>query len=267
MAPSAVETVRDVVTGSLRMPIGISRQYRDCGVLRYIALSEAMRDAMVRVHGVDRGRIAVLPNRVDPQRFKPARDAAERETLRRKLGIPLDRLALLFVGNNFRLKGLAPLLEALGKLREEAPALSLLVLGRGDVPRYRRLAARLGADGLVDFRGPVSGIEEWYRAADGYLHPTFYDACSLALPEAMASGLPVLASKHDGSAEAITDGVNGVLVREPDDIPVLLERLRLFFDPKWRLRTGAAARALALAQDPRGLDPQEVLSIYREALD
>jgi UDP-glucose:(heptosyl)LPS alpha-1,3-glucosyltransferase len=243
----------------------IRRQYRDPQVRRYVALSRAIREAMTRIHGVEEGRITVLPNRVDPARFRPARDAAERGELRRKLGLSEEKLVFLFVANNFRLKGLRPLLEALGRLRTAAPPFSLLVLGRGEARRWERLAARVGAGGLADFRGPVSGMEEWYRAADGFLHPTFYDASSLALPEAMASGLPALASRHDGSSEAITPGLDGLLLDEPADVGSLAESLRLFFDPAWRARIGAAARRTALrwpAPDPA----RAILPVYREAL-
>jgi UDP-glucose:(heptosyl)LPS alpha-1,3-glucosyltransferase len=243
----------------------LRRQYADPRVLRYVALSAGIREAMVRIHGVERSRIVLLPNSVDPERFRPPGDAGEKAELRRKLGLPAEKLVLLFVGHNFRLKGLAPLLSVLGRLRAEAPPLSLVVLGRGDVERYRRLARKFGCPDLADFRGAVGHLEEWYRSADGYLAPTFYDACSLALQEAMASGLPALASRHDGSAEVITDGVDGVLLQEPDDLQTFAEGLRLFFNPEWRARTGEAARETILLL-PRPEPAAAMLEIYRDAL-
>jgi glycosyltransferase involved in cell wall biosynthesis len=133
------------------------------------------------------------------------------------------------------------------------------------VPRYRRLAARHGVEGLFRFCGTVSGMEKWYQAADGFLHPTFFDACSLALPEAMSSGLPVLASRHDGSAEPITEGLEGVLVEDPRDLAALAAGLEKMLDMDFRQSAGKAARALMLKTPFR--DPAvEMLEIYREAL-
>ncbi len=243
----------------------LRRQYASPDVRRYIALSRAMGDAMIEVHGVRPEKVVVVPNRVDLGRFHPPRDAAEKAALRSKLGLPAELPVFLFVSNNFRLKGLEPLLRALARLPGERPGFRLLVLGRGRPRRYRGLARRLGIEAGVEFRGPVSGIEEWYRAADACLHPTFYDASSLAVPEAMASGLAVLASRHDGSSERISDGLDGVLVSDPGDIDDLAEKLRPFLDPAFRARTGAAARARALrdaAPDPA----PAMLEIYRQAL-
>jgi len=143
--------------------------------------------------------------------------------------------------------------------------MTLIVLGRGDASRYGRMARACGAGGLIEFRGPVPGIEEWYRAADGYVHPTFFDACSLSVPEAMASGLPVLASRHDGSSEAITDGADGFLIDEPDDVEALAALLRRLFDSGLRARLGAAARERIL-RDPAPGPAEAMLRIYREAL-
>lgn len=141
----------------------IARQYLDPGVLRFVALSPAIKEAMTRVHGIAPEKIAVLPNGVDTTRFRPAADSGERAAIAARLGIPAGKIIFLFVANNFRLKGLRQLLEALGRLSRESPtpAFHLVVVGRGDAERYRRLAASCGVADRVDFRGPVRGIEEW----------------------------------------------------------------------------------------------------------
>jgi UDP-glucose:(heptosyl)LPS alpha-1,3-glucosyltransferase len=251
----------------------IRRQYADPGVLRCIALSRAMRDAMVRIHGVDPARIAVVPNPIEPARFRPPRDAAEKEGLRARLGLPADRPVFVFAANNFRLKGLEPLVRALAAVAGAGEAgggpgpapFRLAVLGRGKPRRYLALARALGIADLVEFRGPVTGIEDWYRAADGLLSPTFYDAYSLAVVEARASGLPVLASRHAGAAETIRDGEDGAVVDEPDDIPALAAKLRPVLDAAWRRKVGEAARA-AVLRDPAPDPAEAALAVYRDAL-
>jgi len=246
----------------------IARQYRHPGVLRFVALSPAIKEAMTRVHGIAPAMISVLPNGVDTARFRPAVDVAERSVVAARLGLPSGTLIFLFVANNFRLKGLRPLLEALGwaaKERPAPPAFLLVVLGRGDAERYRRIAAGFGIGDRVEFRGPVTGIEEWYRAADGYFHPSFFDACSLSLPEAMASGLPVLASRHDGSSELVESDRNGYMIDDPENLGELHEGLRLFFDAGWRHQMGAAARACLLKRPAPG-PAAAMRGIYLEAL-
>ena len=241
------------------------RQYRDPRVLRFVALSRASAEAMTRVHGVDPSRIRVLANSVDPSRFRPAASDEERRALRLRLGIPDDAVVLLFVGHNFRLKGLYCLMSALAATGERGTPLRVEVLGRGDIESARRTARACGVEGRMSFRGGVSTIEEWYRAADGYVHPTFFDTASLSLLEAMASGLPVIASRHDGSSEQLAFPRGGVLLDEPGDVPVFARALERMLERAWRVQAGAANRELAERVHRR--DPvRAMLAIYRKAL-
>jgi len=86
-------------------------------------------------------------------------------------------------------------------------------------------------------------------AADALLHPTFYDACSLACLEAWASGLPVVVSREDGASSLLTEGVQGWVVRDPGDAREIAFRMKELLDPGRREAMGAQARVLAEHND------------------
>ena len=134
-------------------------------------------------------RISVVFNSVDLDRFHPRMREVYRAEKRAELGVGEDVILLLFAGNNFRLKGIETLIRALALLTAHFPDLDfrLLVAGRGRPGRYRRLMRKLGIADRVMFTGPLPSMEHYYAAADIYVHPTFYDSCSLTVLEALAS--------------------------------------------------------------------------------
>ena len=167
-----------------------------------------------------------------------------RRAKRAELGIDEDTLVVFFAGNNFRLKGLQPLLFALAILREKFPArrLCLLVAGRGQISRYSRVARKLGILDLTLFAGSVRDIERYYAAGDIYVHPTFYDSCSLTVLEALASGLPAITSRFNGAAQAITSAEAGKILEDPANVEELAESIAYYLDGNRRKVAQTAAR-------------------------
>ncbi|MBW2123039.1 MAG: glycosyltransferase family 4 protein, partial [Deltaproteobacteria bacterium] len=174
-------------------------------------------------------------------------------------------IVLLFAGNNYRLKGLEPLLQALVLLREwfaDRPFL-LLIVGRGRIGRYERMARRLGVSGLTRFLGPVKGMERFYAASDIYVHPTFYDSCSLTVLEALASGLPVVTSRFNGAADAITSERAGRILDDPGDVDDLARSIAYYFDEDRREQARVAARQGMERYSP-AYNLEETLRVYYE---
>ncbi len=220
------------------------RQYTVPGG-RVVAVSALTRSHLQHFNRVPAGRIDLVPNGVSPDDFAPAADPAGRSFLRRKLRLDDGCSVLLFAAHNFRLKGLAVLLQALRRLRAEP--LHALIVGRGEVEKYERLARRLRVDRQVTFCGFVEEIRDYHHVADFLVHPTFYDPCSLAVLEALASGLPVITTRENGAAESMTPGVEGFVVRA-GHAGELAAAIRLLLDPATRARMSVAARAAALRQ-------------------
>jgi UDP-glucose:(heptosyl)LPS alpha-1,3-glucosyltransferase len=219
------------------------RLFTDPELRRVIANSNQVREEIIRLYGVEPGRIRVIMNGLDRQRFHPlAANAAA--ALRRRLGAPEDGAVVLFVGSGFERKGLTYLLQAFGSLTDKASL--LWVVGKGRIAFYQRLAERLGVAHRVKFWGPVAETAPFYQAATVLALPTLYDPCSNVVLEALACGLPAITTAANGAAEFITPGENGLIIPEPDDIAGLEEALAAFLargrDPEVRR---AAAQAVA----------------------
>ncbi len=232
----------DVLSQWLYMPIVSALErlmYRRGRVRAIIAVSGGVGRDIARHYGT-RARILIIPNGIDIQRFHPRNRALWREPARRELGLKPENFALCFVGGDWGRKGLAIAMAALGHLAKEQ--VSLVVLGSGQEASYRRLAERLGVAGRVRFVGQTSTPERYLAAADAFVFPSSYEAFSVAVLEAAASGLPLLVTRINGTEELVTEGVNGFFVaREPADVAAKVRRLAR--DRSLAERMGQAARA------------------------
>jgi UDP-glucose:(heptosyl)LPS alpha-1,3-glucosyltransferase len=189
-------------------------------------------------------RIKVVYNGVDVERFHP-RNRTYREEIRGRHGIG-DELVILFVSNNFRMKGLGSLMKALAKVKNGGrPPFKLLILGRDQKDSYLRLAKGMGILGEVIFAGSTNEPEKYYGASDLLVHPTFYDACSLTVLEALASGLPVITTYSNGASGIMTQGQEGFVISDPRDDQSLAEKISFFLNREKVERASIAARHLA----------------------
>ncbi len=195
--------------------------------------------------------IRLLPNTIDNRRFTPA-TAAQRLAARIALGLPSQGTIFLQVAHNFRLKGVPTAIAALARLRGQVPPVRLLVVGRGpDRRTFRKLARRLGVADRVHLLGALPDAGLAFQAADAMVHPAYFDSGSLVSQEAMAAALPLAISVEDGTAELITDGVQGWLIRDPADVGEVAFQMKRLLDPGLRGAMGAQARVLMLHYERR----------------
>ena len=187
--------------------------YKKNDFYRIVAISDMVKQDVMHWYGIPEDRIAVVYNGVDTERFHP-RNRQHREEIRRRHGIG-DEFVILFVSNNFRMKGLGYLVKALAEIRkEDCRPFKLVVLGRDRQGPYMRLAKKTGISKEVVFVGSTDEPEKYYGAADLLVHPTFYDACSLTVLEAQASGLPVVTTVSNGASGVISHGEDGWVIKE-----------------------------------------------------
>ena len=211
---------------------------------KVIAISDMVKQDIIRWYGISDDRINAIYNGVDIERFHP-RNRQYREEIRRRYGIG-DEFVILFVSNNFRMKGLFFLIKALAEIkREDSPPFKLLILGRGRQDSYLGLARDIGVFEEVIFAGSTHEPEKYYGASDLLVHPTFYDACSLTVLEALASGLPVITTHSNGASGIITQGQEGFVISDPRDDQALVEKIAFFLDHEKGERASIAARHLA----------------------
>jgi len=211
-----------------------------------IAVSQMVARNLQELHGVSAERVRLIPNGVDTERFSPEARARLRDQTRRRLNIQPDQTLFLFAAHNPRLKGVRPLLQAMGELHRSHPEATLAIIGRDPQPEQLVDAVRLGIEDSVRFEGFVADPLIYYAAADAFVLPTFYDACSLTVLEACACGLPVITSKYNGVSELMTQGREGFLIEDPGDFEELAQAMATCTDPALRGPVSAAARALAL---------------------
>jgi glycosyltransferase involved in cell wall biosynthesis len=230
---------------------------------RVLCVSAAERDSGLR-HGV-RARYAVVPNGVDTERFRPPQDpGAARAALPGPAGprsgpqaVPGQAdppgardgtLLVVCVGRLCPQKGQDVLLRAWPRVTERLPGARLALVGDGpDLPRLLR-AAPAG----VLFAGPVADPLPWYQAADLAVQPSRWEGMALAPLEAMACGLPVVATDVDGARESAPPDGGGAIVPPGDHAALAAALLALLTDPE--RRAAAGRRALAHVRARHGLE-------------
>lgn len=193
--------------------------------------------------GADVGRVWVVPCGVDLDRFHPGGPAEAR---------PPGRFRLVAVSRLVERKGIGDLVAALPDL----PGADLVVAG-GPPPgelardpeavRLRRLAASLGVDDRVELRGgmPQAAIPPLLRSADVVVCVPWYEPFGMVAVEAMACGVPVIASAVGGHLDTVVDGHTGLLVAPRQPRPLAATLAGLLSDPRRRARMGAAGAARA----------------------
>lgn len=207
----------------------------------YVALSSRVKHELMDLYGVPEQRIAVIPNGVDTDRYTP--EGPGRAEIRCELGIPANAKVLLFVGHEFGRKGLGPIVEAMKLL---PPDTFLIVVGDDDKSSYQKTAVLNDYDSRVIFTGPRYDLPEIYRASDAFVFPTSYEAFGLVTMEALASGVPIFATRVGGIEDYLEDGQNGYFItRDAADIACKVSSV--LSDPARLEAMKLAARATALS--------------------
>jgi len=202
----------------------------------FVAISERIRNELVEA-GYPPERIYLIPNGVElPQRC--AGDGPERSEVRAEYGLGPDRPLVLFLGRLSPEKGLEVLLDAWTRVKRDVPAAALLIVGSG--PAAKRLKRRAAELSDVLFAGQRPDPERFLLAADLFVLPSLEEGLSIALLEAMAYGLPVVATDIAGNREVIEPGRHGLLVR-PGRPEALAEAIAV----QLKARTIAAGMARA----------------------
>jgi UDP-glucose:(heptosyl)LPS alpha-1,3-glucosyltransferase len=213
---------------------------------RIVVVSEAVRRDLVSYYDIPPGKMLLIPNGVDVDRFSPEARARYRAEARAELGVGQEVL-FLAVAHNFQLKGVEVVLRALAKTVRHHHAVRLVVAGKGAIAEYSRKAEQLGIGHLVKFAGQVAFMPRLYAAADALVHPTFHDACSLATLEALASGLPVITTRANGAADGMRNGREGYVIEDAADVRAVGAAMLALLAPEVRHACGLHARQLALA--------------------
>jgi glycosyltransferase involved in cell wall biosynthesis len=207
-----------------------------------VAVSHDLAQHVSRDLWIRPGRILTIPNGV-------SFTLVERSSLREELGLgPGDRLAIA-VGNLYRVKGHAHLLEALGLLHTLMPELHVAIAGRGEMEgALRARADELGLSERFHLLGLRRDVANILAAADVFVLPSLSEGLPLALLEAMTARCPIVAADVGEVRAALDDGRVGLLVPAGNPTSLAAALARLITDPNEAQRLGAAAARRAAAE-------------------
>ncbi len=214
--------------------------------MHVIAPSHFVARQFHEFHGLPRSQVTVVYNGIIPTIALSTHDADARTAFRLEHGLSNGDAALLFLARNYELKGLEPLLEAFAQTASKHANARLIVCGSRRDESFRNQAKQLGIVDRVRFLGFVEDVNRVFLGSDAFVLPTFYDPCSLVVPEAMHYGLPVVTTEQNGASELLQTGVDGFVVSSPWKLDELAEALGLMCeDGALRARMGAEARSRA----------------------
>jgi glycosyltransferase involved in cell wall biosynthesis len=241
--------------GFLRMQMRVARE-----LPRFVTVSESSRRDIVAQMDVPPERLHIVPVGVDPELFHPLPDVAR-----------VRGRVMTTTSSDVPLKGLTPLLEALAKVRTERDDVELVIIGKPKKgSRTPALIDRLGLAHAVRFVSGVSNerIVELYAEAELAVVPSLYEGFSLPAAEAMACGVPLVATTGGALPEVVgRDGESGLLV-PPGDVDALAgAMLRALGDADLRARLGAAGRDRVLERFTWRSTALGTVENYRALLD
>lgn len=193
--------------------------------------------------GIPENRIDVIPHGVDSAYFCPSVAFGRRIGLRRRLGLALDEVVFLYIGDSW--KGLEFAIRGLARLPARAP---VALLAAGAFPK--RLFARFAHEQGVRFfyEDLWDDARSLYSVADVLLNPTPLDTFFLGGLEAMSMSLPVVTTQYAGISELLTSGENSFILDSPSDPGPITEACLSLLEPDVRLRMAGRARQFALTR-------------------
>jgi len=227
----------------------------------YIAVSEWMREQIRKQYlKVDESSIFVVHNSVDTKQFSPSegRDDSQEDIV-------------LFTGRLIAAKGIRYLADAIPIILREYPDTRFIFIGAGNSMPYRRRLREMGISernfAFLGYLKESSDLVEYYRASTVYVAPTLYENLPIRLLEAMACGVPVVASDVCAIPEVIDNGVNGMLIQPSSVIELADATCCLLGDPNLRRKMGDNARKTVLERFDWNVNAARTAEVYRRILD
>jgi len=209
---------------------------------RIVAIAHMIKKDMESFFHTNPDEIEIIYNGVDTKRYNGSLRQRMRGQLRDLWGVSENDVVFLFVSYDLKKKGIEPLIEAAAKLKGIGNKnFKVLVVGGQPYRSLIKLIDRLGLQDTVILAGRVKSIDEFYANSDVFVLPTYYDACSLVVIEAMASGLPSITTTFNGASGIIADGKNGYIISHPPDSSDLADKMHLLMDNEKRQRMSEEA--------------------------
>jgi UDP-glucose:(heptosyl)LPS alpha-1,3-glucosyltransferase len=218
----------------------------------FLPVSSIVRAAFQSEYAQLPGRWQVMHPGVDFAMFSSPDRNQCRMDIRLRHGLTHCNFLALFVGMNFKLKGLDTVMESISIARKLKPqaTVGLLVVGRGDEEQYRAKARHLGISDAVAFTGPIAkGIERYYNAADTLMMLSDFDTFGMVVLEAMAAGLPAIIGQNVGALDLVANGINGYVLDGNNNVARAAECLVALCDNEAHAHISSLAQSIAARND------------------
>ena len=230
---------------------------------RIITVSEYLRESLLH-QGVPAARVRTIHNGTDF--CSPARPRQDVLTVHSEWSVPQDAELIGLFARMEEFKGPFVLTQAARRIVEARPRAYLFFVGPIEPNVQQELSEIADADGVVDrlrFTGPRNDVRRLMSAMDVVTLPSRYEACSMAILEAMALGKPVVATRAGGNPELIDDGVTGLLIeRSPDALACAI--IQLLSDPRRRAQMGEAAGQRAQTSFSADVMVSQIENLYHD---
>lgn len=237
------------------------------------ALSDYVKDQFKNRYDLGNERLTLIPNgvrtdgEVNIEDAKKLRGQICRQLVLRESDNPIF---FLFGANNFRLKGLNVLIEAMVLLSNSGTLKQayLIVAGRGKINKYQHIAKKCDIDKRIVFIGHQPSIQNALSISDVAVLPTFYDPCSRFILEALAANKPVITTRFNGASEQFVHNRHGKVIDSPDDVSALAEAVRHFTD-KDNIQKASQAIAADNLKEKISINrvAEQLISVYKSILE
>ncbi len=230
----------------------------------FIAVSDEVATAMVRTIGPIQDKVTVICNGVDVKRYQKPVDKTE---VRSQLGLKADARLVAVVATLKEQKGHRYLIEALTSIVPRHPDLHVLFIGDGDLREELQTQIKgLNLGDQIHFLGNRSDVPELLAASDFFVLPSLWEGLPMSLLEAMATGLPIVATEVSGTVQVMIPNETGILV-PPGDAGRLARAIeQLLSDPAQAQMMGAAARRRVEMEFSARKQADVHLALYRRLL-
>ncbi|MCS7124306.1 MAG: glycosyltransferase family 4 protein [Candidatus Bathyarchaeota archaeon] len=234
---------------------------------KIIAVSTHTKMELLEHYDVSANKVHVIYNGVDINKFKPT---DEKDKVKREMGFVDDKV-VLYVGRLYRRKGLRTLLKAVPFILRKIKDVKFVISGKGfrnEEKELRVLASKLKVEKNVFFLGytPDDKLPKLYQAAEVFVLPSVYEGMPFTLLEALASGLPVVATNVGGIPEVVNHGENGLLVKSQDLQGLVEGILYLLENPDFAHEMGLSGRKTVEKNFSWQKVARQVLEVYNEVL-
>ena len=229
-----------------------------------VPVSRTMAREIAQLPGLSEAKITAISNAIPCENYYLPQ---ERENARKLYCLEADMVAIGFTGRLSQVKRLDLLLEAFAETIKVFPRVHLLIAGNGELhQQLEQQTHQLGIASKVTWMGFYKNIPRFLSALDIYVQPSINEGLSLSILEAMAAGLPVIATRVGSAEEIIEDGQTGILIHPKSTLSIEAALIKLLENPEMRNHIAENARQSVLAHYNIQKMTASYLQLYRNLL-